>query len=695
VTAPAVAAPSENRAAVVDAAVFLAAGALLLRHAAPSVTVGDSGEFITAAATLSLPHAPSYPLYTLAAKAFSLAVPWGDAAYRTNVFSAAAHAAAAALAGATARAAGVSARGGLFASVLLLAAPCFFLNGLVTEVFALNTALALAAALAAARGGARGALVALLLLALGGGNHHTLALWVPGLAWLAALSLRNTGAPRRAAFWGLAGGLAAAGLCVYLFLPLRSRAAPPLDWGNPETASGLYRTVTRQDYGTLSLSLGERLPRTAANGFRQGARFLANYRRQATAGGLLLAFAGWWVLWRRAGARALGWPALCFFSGPFFLWLGNPSFDAQSEGILERFYILPVAAGALAASAAYDAVRPRWPRASALLFLFPLGLLLRTVDAHTLRREVLVLDYSRNVLRSLPPGAAFFMDGGDDTFYSTAYQVFVRRARPDLRVFDRGGLIFAGAYGADFRRLDRDAKERRRRETESRWAAAGPLYYSTMNEGILPGTALRQAGFLYAAPPGRLAEASLWETYAFRSLYPTVSDEYRVRALAPYFPFMRGRALWREGRRAEAVAHLDRALRLGSDVPWLRSNLALLYLELGYDAFRTGDDASARALYGRCVSLDPRRADAMANLGTLEERSGRPAEAEGWYERALLADPDNVGALYNLAVVHWKRGDWDRVTALLERVLRLAPDHAEAARYLEAARRRAEAGAGR
>src|SRR5262245_7747283 len=46
------------------------------------------------------------------------------------------------------------------------------------------------------------------------------------------------------------GGLAAAsaGLTTYLFLPLRSRANPPLDWGNPETLDRFLAVVTRRDF---------------------------------------------------------------------------------------------------------------------------------------------------------------------------------------------------------------------------------------------------------------------------------------------------------------------------------------------------------------------------------------------------------------------------------------------------------------
>ena len=51
----------------------------------PSVSVGDSGEFIASSVTLALPHAPSYPLFTLLGKCATLLVPWAHYAYRVNL----------------------------------------------------------------------------------------------------------------------------------------------------------------------------------------------------------------------------------------------------------------------------------------------------------------------------------------------------------------------------------------------------------------------------------------------------------------------------------------------------------------------------------------------------------------------------------------------------------------------------------
>ena len=45
-----------------------------------------------------------------------------------------------------------------------------------------------------------------------------------------------------------AAGAGLAGLLPYLYLPLRSRADPALDWGDPETVSGFLDVVLRRGF---------------------------------------------------------------------------------------------------------------------------------------------------------------------------------------------------------------------------------------------------------------------------------------------------------------------------------------------------------------------------------------------------------------------------------------------------------------
>lgn len=658
---------------------FLGALAFHLRHMAPSVGVGDSGEFITAAATLSLPHSPGFPLFILLGKLFHVLLPWGEPGYATNVLSAVCNAGSVALAAVVGRRVlKLSAAGAAISAAALAGVPAFFHNGLVTEVFALNTLFALAVWAAASFPGFRGLALASFLLGLGLTNHQILLFAAPPLlvaVWARGRSARGLGL--LALFFVL-------GLSLYAALMFRARREPPLNWGKPDNAARLWRTVSRKDYGSFSLALGEAPSRTLSNAGRQFGRFASSYADGFTVAGTVIVGLGFFLLWRDKPLRAGGFLTAWVLSGPFFAWLGNLPFDGQSSGILERFYILPAAATVFGAGRVWDALAGRARLLRAALAAFPLLLLARAVQTYPLRWDMLAPDYSRGVFRSLPPAAALFMDGGDDTFYTTAFRRFARREREDLQLFDRGGLIFASAYGPDFRALPRSEKERRRQEVERRWLDRGALFYSTMNESILPGVPLAQAGLLYRAGSGTgRAEGAAF--HCLRSVFPPASRDYRTRALAPFFAYLRSRQLFRRGDFDGSAGHMVRAWRMGPDVPWLKTNLLQQGLEFGADRHNAGDWTNAGRFFEVCLAVDPAHAMALTNLGVTHEKRGDQDGAMDLYRRAVYIDPRNVNALYNLAVAHWHRREWDRVIQLLERVVALEPEH-PARRYLAQAR---------
>ena len=55
---------------------------------APNISFEDSGELVTAAYSLGVPHEPGYPLFTIIGKIFTLIIPFGSIAYRVNLASA-------------------------------------------------------------------------------------------------------------------------------------------------------------------------------------------------------------------------------------------------------------------------------------------------------------------------------------------------------------------------------------------------------------------------------------------------------------------------------------------------------------------------------------------------------------------------------------------------------------------------------
>lgn len=264
--------------------------------AAPGLTwahdSADGGDLITAALVGGVPHPSGYPTWTLLAALFNLA-PVGTAAWRATLLSMLSGAMAAALAAATvpwlwpagdataphqrsvlSSTAGepsprrlspavlvLSLAAPLVAGLALAFAPLVWGQATVTEVYALHAGLAAAALWALVRwqasGEARWAVAAGLFLGLGLGNHLTTVWLLPAAGILLWTSAGRPGqnVSRLRALASFAAALAA-GLSVYLYLPLAAAGNPPVNWGNPQTLDGLWWLLSGQLYRGYVLAVG-------------------------------------------------------------------------------------------------------------------------------------------------------------------------------------------------------------------------------------------------------------------------------------------------------------------------------------------------------------------------------------------------------------------------------------------------------
>ncbi len=227
---------------------------------APSVTLEDSGELVTAASQWGVPHPPGYPLFSLLGNLWVRILPF-EAAYSMNLFSAV-----------------TSAFSGLFIflTVLLLLrtlpnrkndtsldeffallgvllvtlSPHYFRQSVITEVYGLHNLLWSAfvffslKSLLSERSPGRYFFISCFLLGLGLSNHHLMI--VGGL--LVAFVLWNK--RRETSVKVLLGGvgIAAFGLLPYLYLPLTEYLSPGIYWGHPNKIANILEVVTRAQY---------------------------------------------------------------------------------------------------------------------------------------------------------------------------------------------------------------------------------------------------------------------------------------------------------------------------------------------------------------------------------------------------------------------------------------------------------------
>jgi len=89
---------------------------------------------------------------------------------------------------------------------------------------------------------------------------------------------------------------------------------------------------------------------------------------------------------------------------------------------------------------------------------------------------------------------------------------------------------------------------------------------------------------------------------------------------------------------------------------------------------RIADDQAALGALERCVSLQPRDADLLLDLGQAYLRAGRASDAREVLERGIGYQPGYGDYYLVLGIVEYSEGDVDRARERFERFLALAPE---------------------
>jgi tetratricopeptide (TPR) repeat protein len=724
--------------------VFFAVLALYLAKLPPVLAPWrDTGEMTLAAATLGVAHPTSYPLYVLLGR-LSILVPLGNPAYRLNLLSAVAGAAACALLFSVLRP-----RFGRLAAAAAAAClafnPGFWAVAQVSEMYSLWVLSAVGLIALAGRLSADPSerlwpafcyLCGVLLA-----NRLDIILLAPGLVWLALscrpsargedglwlgaavflvpavaalsgsnlpavalilatflLRARGDGAARRIA-WGLGAGLA--GLSVYLYLPVRSSTGPLLDWNHPAAPANLLDSLLRTRYGgTLDL-----ISRQYAAGelFLDNLRLWGAHLWDAFGPALALAAFGAAADLREDRSRFFGRFAAWWWAGPVFLFLANMPPNPHAAAIIDPHYLLSdavllfwLASGVAALGANRRAL------ALAAIAAWPLtrgvpGRLDRRAHFHT-------LDFAANVFRSAPPGSVVVAKKDVQLYALWHYQTVAGR-RPDLRVVSQG-LAGSPWYQADWRRRDRDLAVASLAAPEG-WRALGARGAPVlMTQDAEPPEALAASlsprGLLQAMPgvPDDLPVDLLVRRGARRA---EDAPDFFTRDLIEGYAAASYRGavgLQRKNRLAASEEALHRAWAASWQFPDIP--LFLGYLQASSDrmaeaaaSYAIADGlfeeklalaARFRAAPGIVSALRRQAADAATHSGVAHEKLGDREGARRHYLRALALHP-LAETRFNLAVLAWGR-DWAAAEDHLSEALRLDPGHAAAAKYLSALRSR-------
>ena len=228
---------------------FLAPLALYALTSAPTVTLEDSGEFLTAAYWLGVPHPPGYPLWCLFAHVFTW-LPALSVAQRVHLSSATLGAATVLTTYLVALCLTNDWRAALVGALTLAVSRVLWSQSVIAEVYSLNAFFTILLLYLALRWYQTRRVRWLYWLAfavgLGLTNHQLIALVaLPIFVWLVATDFRAI-LERRVVLGGAA--LVVLGLTVYFYLPIRSATSPPIDIGHTRSVSSVIEHFRRSVY---------------------------------------------------------------------------------------------------------------------------------------------------------------------------------------------------------------------------------------------------------------------------------------------------------------------------------------------------------------------------------------------------------------------------------------------------------------
>ncbi len=636
-----------------------------------TVYFGDSAELAAAAAALGIAHPPGYPLYLLLGRLAVAATP-GEPAFAVNLLSALAAAVTAGCAAALAAHLGARLLAAICAGLLVIGSRMVWSQATVAEVYTVHAALALGFLVALAADEYRPRDSRILLLAaylLGLGLAHHLSIVYVGLAGLLLLAARRR-LPWRAAFPAVA--LVAMGLSLYGVLVVRSRFDPPLDWGNPETASRLIDHVTARPYHFLVGKLRgpdvlRRLGQVCGNlatdlhPLFMGPAILglASLRRRPAWLAALLVVIGALV----AHAVAYGITDIAGHLLPAAVVLAVAS-GLGFESLLQFLERTIARSGAPGRTPALRTVAPLLLCGAAAL---PIALHWRDSD---LSKHRSAREFGENLLSSLPAGATLFAEG-DNQVFILAYLKTTSQIRPDVTVIDGDGNLLADFYGmrgehgpppaVDFRT--------RRLEVESaelqRWFSDDPhrpVFYSGRSNIPSMGPFVQETSGLLmrVRPKGSPAADSL-------SADSSSSNSKPSTAGADPWAGIHTEAIRRD------VIHGDALTREVAARYWVRR---------GEAAFEHGDPASMQAAFDSALAVAPQNADLSSYLGAFHAQNGMIDRAIPLLERAVRLNPLSVRGWTNLGFALIKSGRKAEGMAALRESLRIQPDQEQVAATL-------------
>ncbi len=692
--------------------VFFVSFAVYIYTLCPTVYWDDAGELIAACYTLGIPHPPGHPLYAILGWLFTL-LPVGSPAYRVNLMSAFFGALSCSVLlvivkdmvkrdEAVSRFANLA---GITAALSAAFSLILWDQSVVAETTTLHSFFMLIVTMIVFRIDAagptdirlsKGLLLLSFVYGLSFTNHVAGLFFAPSVGFVLLYRIRrDLFNPGRLAAMAL---LFALGLCVYVYLPLRSRYDPAIDWGNPETLRNFLWVVTARQYSSNLV----RIPSAQAVvlGFVNLAKvFVSNL----TPLGVGLAVYGAARLWKTRKAVVI-----------YGLLVIAILFPVSLNNAFIFVYLLPATLlatvwsgygvacvcerGMRTASESVGVRKPLFEWSPKLLAISLVLLLFGThLDENNKRRYWHAYEYGISLLSKLPENALLITGSADPLFISW-YLQYCENYRTDIKVITRNGLVRPGYLEQVRLRHPELNVPREFQYEEDQGVRPGRIHergdglpwyansyfkslydlnvaaYPVFWEGIESNQLLIERFVPYElvfqiAPPG--GERPYARFVNLAEVRARIGDDRATRKVYGNHIFNYGLLCQLRADSVNAERWYSEAVALNPDDSRALNNLGTILSELGRD-----DEAFER--FSAALRVNPNDATSNHNVGQALLNRGEFRKAIRYFRRTMALDPGGFEDYYSLALCYGETGEYKRAIRMFKYALELKPDSPEA-----------------
>ena len=636
--------------------VFLLTFSTYLLTLCPTVSTGDSGELISAAYTLGVPHSPGYPLFCLFGKLFTF-IPIGSIAYRVNL---------------------MSAFFASFSAVVIYFIIFRLINQLNPQASFINKFLP--AAISSLMYGysntfwsqavnAEVYTIWIFFLSL---SFLTLLVWSEkkkdSLLYLFSFLYGVSFTCHQLSVFFAPGCLALIlmyrpkiwrewktlflmfdffllGLCLYLYAPIRAAANPGMNWNRIQDINGFVDYLSRRQYGSLKENFSPTYVTSALNfDFPKLKQLLGYFKYEFSPFCVLFVF-GFIPLIFKAKRYLISFLLILIFSG-LRIWRNINPEEAHSLYIgrvylLAGFLIVIILLG-LGIYYLLDFYTRRNKRILyislvLLIALMPTAPLALNYMENDQSQNFVAYDYGKNILDTMDKNA-ILLGHGDNALFILAYLKLAEKLRPDVTVYDDiSGDVFKETP-FDFSSMDNEKKDEVIASLLSK--TQRPIYISFGH--TLVGTTRHPkelSGIVYrilreGEGVSRQTKEKYWRTYTLRDVFEgylenkdfltrEIISVYHI-ALGTYFISM---------NEAMGISLYHTAAKMAGNTKFVQETLAMYYSLRGMN-----EEAISSAK--KAVSLGPNDSETYYNLGVTYAKAQMYEEAISTWNTALRINPN-------------------------------------------------------